>query len=327
MRAAWYERTGGADVLVVGELPDPVPDAGEVRVRVAVAGINPRDVKRRSGSGGRVMEYPLVVPGDDGAGVVDAVGPGVSADRMGERVWVHSANHGRPFGTAAQYVTVPAAHAIPLPDGVSFAEGACLGVPALTAHRCLFADGPVAGQTVLVTGGAGAVGRYAVQLASLAGATVIATASTADKRRAACAAGARHVVDRRKADVAETVLRLAGPGGVDRIVDVAFGANLALTSAVIGLNATVATYGSDAEPNPALPFYPLMRRGVTIRTVLVFVMPAPALAAAVRDVTAHLEAGRLTHQVAEQHALVDVAEAHRAVERGHHLGRILLTVA
>jgi NADPH2:quinone reductase len=326
MRAAWYERTGAADVLVVGELPDPVPAAGEVRVRVAVAGINPRDVKRRAGSGGRVMEDPLVVPGDDGAGVVDAVGAGVPADRVGDRVWVHSANHGRPLGTSAQYVTVPAAQAVSLPDGVSFAEGACLGVPALTAHRCVFADGPVAGRTVLVTGGAGAVGRYAVQLAALAGATVIAMASTDDKRRAAHDAGARHVVDRRAADGAETVLALAGPRGVDRIVDVAFGANLALSSTVIGLNATIATYGSDAEPDPPLPFYPLMRRGVTIRTVLVFVMPAPALAAAVADVTAHLQAGRLTHVIADQYRLDDIAEAHKAVERGGHVGRILIVM-
>lgn len=327
MRAAWYERTGDPDVLVVGELPDPVPAAGEVRVRIAVAGINPRDVKRRAGSGGRVMEHPLVVPGDDGAGVVDAVGTGVSADRVGRPVWVHSANHLRPLGTSAEYVTVPAAQAIPLPDGVSFVEGACLGVPALTAHRCVFADGPVEGRTVLVTGGAGAVGRYAVQMAALAGAEVIATASTPDKRRAASDAGARHVVDRRRTDAAETVSRLVGPGGVDRVVDVAFGANLALSSAVVGLNATIATYGSDAEPEPVLPFYPLMRRGVTIRTVLVFVMPAPALAAAIRDVTAHLEAGRLTHLVAEQYPLGNIAAAHRAVERGSHLGRILLAVA
>jgi NADPH:quinone reductase len=327
MRAAWYERTGDPDGLIVGELPDPVAAAGEVRVRVAVAGINPRDVKRRAGSGGRVMEHPLVVPGDDGAGVVDAVGTGVPADRLGERVWVHSANHLRPLGTSAEYVTIPAAQAIPLPDGVSFAEGACLGVPALTAHRCVFADGPVDGQTVLVTGGAGAVGRYAVQLASLAGATVVATASTDDKRRVAGAAGARHVVDRREAGVAETVLRLVGPGGVDRIVDVAFGANLPMSSAVIGLNATIAAYGSDAEPEPTLPFYPLMRRGVTIRTVLVFVMPAAALTAAIEDITSHLQAGRLTHLVAEQYKLDDVAAAHRAVERGHHVGRILLTVA
>jgi NADPH2:quinone reductase len=324
MRAAWYERTGSPDVLVVGERPDPVPGQGEVRVRIVAAGINPRDLKRRSGIGGRVMEDPLVIPGDDGAGVVDAVGPGVDGGRTGERVWVHAANVGRPFGTSAENVVVPAAQAIPLPARASYAEGACLGVPALTAHRCVFADGPVAGRTVLVTGGAGAVGRYAVQLAAMAGATVIATAGTAEKRAAAAAAGAQHVVDHRADDTAGAIAEVVGPGGVDRVVDVAFGANLGLTSAVIGPNATIAAYGSDAEPNPVLPFYPLMRRDTTIRTVSVFGMPARALAAAIADVTAHLRAGTLTHPIAARHPLADIAAAHRAAERGGHVGRVLL---
>jgi NADPH:quinone reductase len=328
MRAAWYERTGPAgEVLVVGERPDPVPAAGEVRVRLAVAGINPRDVKRRAGTGDRVMDDPVVVPGDDGAGVIDEVGPGVPDGRVGERVWVHSANHGRPFGTAAQYVTVPAGQAVPLPSPASFADGACLGVPALTAHRCVFADGPVAGRTVLVTGGAGAVGRYAVQLAALAGATVIATASTPEKRRSAAEAGAHHVVDHRRPDAADVIAGLAGPDGVARVVDVAFGANLPLTSAVLAVNGTIATYGSDADPQPRLPFYPLMRRGTTIRTVLVFVMPPAALAMAVHDVVEHLRAGSLSHPVAATYPLDEVARAHEAVEAGGHIGRILLDVA
>jgi NADPH2:quinone reductase len=324
MRAAWYERTGpAADVLVVGDRPDPVPAAGEVRVRLAAAAVNPRDVKRRAGTGDRAMTDPLVIPGDDGAGVIDEVGGGVPAGRVGERVWVHAANHGRPFGTSAQHVLVPAARAVPLPAGTSFEVGACLGVPALTAHRCVVADGPVAGRTVLVTGGAGAVGRYAVQLAALAGATVIATATGAEKQRSAREAGAHHVVDNRSPGAARAVAELA-PDGVDRVVDVAFGANLAFTSAVLAPNGTIATYGSDADPEPRLPFYRLMRRGTVIRTVLVFVMPPDALAAAIADVTRHLEAGALSHPVAATYALDDVAKAHEAVERGGHLGRILL---
>jgi NADPH:quinone reductase len=327
MRAAWYERTGpAAEVLVVGELPDPVPAAGEVRVRVAVAGINPRDVKRRAGAGDRVMQDALVVPGDDGAGRIDAVGPGVPDSRVGERVWVHGATFGRPLGTSAEYVTVPADHAVPLPAAVPFAVGACLGVPALTAHRCVFADGPVAGRTVLVTGGAGAVGRYAVQLAAQAGATVIATASTPEKRRSAREAGAHHVVDHRDPDAARTIVELAGPAGVSRVVDVAFGANLGLSSAVLTTGGTIATYGSDAEPQPRLPFYLLMRKGVVIRTVLVFVMPPEARAAAVADVTRHLESGTLTHPAATTYPLGDIAEAHAHVERGVGTGRVLLDV-
>jgi NADPH2:quinone reductase len=324
VRAVWYDRNGPADeVLRVGELPDPQPGLGEVRVRVQAAGINPADVKRRSGTGGRAMQHPRVVPGDDGAGVIDRVGPRVSASRIGQRVWVHSANHGRPYGTSAEYVVVPSSHAIELPPAASADAGACLGVPALTAHRCVFADGPVDGATVLVTGGAGAVARYAIQLARHGGATVLATASTPDKQHAAHAAGAAHVINHRRPDAAEVILDLV-PGGVDRVVDVAFGANLPLTSATIAINGTIATYASDAIPEPALPFYPLMRRGVTIRTVLVFTMPAPAVWAATDHLTRLLRDNTLTHQVAARYPLDAVATAHRHVEGGA-VGKVLLS--
>ena len=324
MRAAWYDRTGPAsEVLVVGELPDPTPGDGEVRVRVEAAGVNPRDAKRRAGAGDRAMTDARVIPGDDGAGVIDEVGPGVPAARVGERVWVHSATYGRPFGTTAEFVLVPAAHAVPLPPGVPAEAGACLGVPALTAHRCVFADGPVAGQTVLVTGGAGAVGHYAIELARHAGATVIATASTPAKQSAARRAGAHHVVDYRSPDAADAICA-AAPGGVHRVVDVAFGANLPLTSAVLATNGTIATYGSDAEPEPKIPFYPLMRRGVSIRLVLVFVMPEPALRAAVDDLTKLLAGGVLSHPTAARYPLDRIAEAHRRVETGNAIGRVLV---
>jgi NADPH2:quinone reductase len=324
MRAAWYDRTGPADdVLVVGELPDPEPGIGEVRVRVRAAGVNPADVKRRAGAGGRSMTAARVVPGDDGAGVIDRVGPRVPAARIGTRVWVHSANHGRPNGTSAEYVVVPADQAIALPDGTSFEAGACLGVPALTAHRAVFGDGPVAGRTVLVTGGAGAVAHYAIELAKHGGATVLATASTPDKRRAALAAGADHVVDYRRDDAAGEILALSG-GGVQRVVDVAFGANLPLTTAVIATNGTIAAYGSDTVPEPALPFYPLMRRGVTIRLVRVFSMPAPALRAATEHVSRLLADDVLTHPIARIRPLAAIAEAHRLVESGAGIGKVLL---
>lgn len=326
MKAAWYDRTGPAgEVLVVGELPDPEPAAGQVRVRVRVAGINPADVKRRAGAGGRIMAAERVIPGDDAAGVIDRVGPRVPAARVGERVWVYSANHGNPFGTSAEYVVVPAERAVRLPPGVPFEVGAGLGVPALTAHRCLYADGPVDGLTVLVTGGAGAVGHYAVQMAKYGGATVLATASGPEKRAAARRAGADRVIDYRSPDAVGQI-RAAAPGGVQRIVEVAFGANLPLTTSVIAENGVLASYASDAEPEPRLPFYPLMRRGVTIRTVLVFVMPPPARHAATEHVTRLLADGVLTHPVAARHPVAEVAEAHRRVERGAGIGKVLLTM-
>lgn len=327
MRAVWYVRTGPASrVLVVGEAPDPEPGPGEVRVRIAVSGVNPRDVKRRGGVGGRVMVDARVIPGDDGAGVVDSVGEGVPAGRVGRRVWVHSATYGRPYGTSAEYVVVPAGHAVDLPDGATFEQGACLGVPALTAHRAVFADGPVNGRIVLVTGGAGAVGHYAIEMARHAGATVIATASTNAKREAAYAAGADLVIDYRAPGAAEAVMAASGGHGVDRVVDVAFGENLPLTSAVIAPNGVISAYASDAVPEPAFPFYALMRRGITVRTVLVFTMPSRAMAAATETVTALLASGTLTHPVAARYPLDACAAAHEQVEGGR-IGRVLLDVA
>jgi NADPH:quinone reductase len=257
MRAVWYERNGpAAEVLTVGEMPEPQTAAGEVRVRIRVAGINPADVKRRAGTGGRAMSSPRVIPGDDGAGVIDAVGPGVGDDRIGQRVWVRFANRHSPFGTSAELVLVPAEDAVVLPDGVSFEVGACLGVPALTAHRAVHADGPVAGMTLLVTGAAGVVGSYAVQLARHGSAAVIATASTPKKRAAAKRAGAQHALDYRDPHVLEQILGLTGGRGVERVIDAAFGANLDLTSRSVADNGVIVAYGSDRVPTPRLPFYP-----------------------------------------------------------------------
>jgi NADPH2:quinone reductase len=324
MRAAWYDRVGRAeDVLVVGELPDPEPGIGEVRVRLSVSGVNPADVKRRAGTGGRAMTDPRVIPGDDGAGVIDRIGPRVPHTRLGERVWLHCANQGRPHGTSADYVVLPSDRAISLPDNTSFEVGACLGVPALTAHRAVFVDGPVSGKTVLITGGAGAVGHYAIELAKHGGATVLATASTPEKQKSALAAGADHVVDYRSPDAAAEILALSG-GGVQRVVDVAFGANLPLTSAVIATNGTIVAYGSDAVTEPALPFYPLMRRNVTIRAVQVFTMPAPALRAASEHVNRLLADNALTHPIDDRYPLGEIAAAHRRVESGDAVGKVLI---
>ncbi len=326
MRAAWYERNGpAAEVLQLGEMADPEPGPGEVRVRVVVSGVNPTDVKARAGS--RPMGFPRVIPHQDGAGVIDRVGPGVPASRVGERVWVYTVQWQRPFGTAAEYVCVPTRRAIPLPANTTFAEGACLGIPAVTAHRCLFADGPVAGQTVLVTGGAGAVGHYAVQLAKWAGATVIATVSSAEKARAAASAGADHTVNYRTEDVAARVLELTGGTGVDRVVDVDFGANLPATLRAVRTGGVIAAYASMGDPEPKLPFYQLMARNVTVRPVLIYTMPESARDAATRDILALVERGRLIHQIGARFPLERIVEAHLAQESGQVMGNIVVEVA
>jgi NADPH2:quinone reductase len=327
VKAAWYTRNGRADdVLEVGDMADPLPGPNAVRVRIQRAGINPHDVKRRSGTGGRSMGAPVIVPGDDGAGVIDMVGAGVD-DRVGQRVWVHSACHSSPFGTSAELTVVPSTNAIELPLATSFDTGACIGVPALTAHRCLFADGPVRGSTVLVTGGAGAVGHHAIEMAVHGGATVIATASTPEKQRAALDAGAHHVVDYRRDDAATHILELTEGRGVDRIVEVALGANMALTTAVIALDGVISTYASEAVPEPLIPVYALMRRGVTIRIILVFVMPLAALASAITDVTTLLESRALSHQIAAIYPLESIAAAHIEVEQRERIGKVLLDTA
>jgi NADPH2:quinone reductase len=326
MRAAWFDRQGPAqEVLQVGELPTPEPGPGEVLVRVHASGVNPSDVKFRQGGPGRALPYDPVVPHSDGAGVVDAVGDGVDNARVGERVWIWNGQFRRPFGTAATHVTLPAAQAVPLPDGVDFAAGACLGIPASTAHRCLFADGPIAGQDILITGGAGTVGHYAIQLARWAGARqVIATVSGDAKARHAEAAGATAIVNYRQEDVVERVRELTGGRGVDRIVEVEFGGNLQASQELIVDNGVIAAYASGAEMEPRLPFYPLMFKAVTLRLVLVYLLPEAARRQAIDDLTRALREDALQHTIAARYPLDRVAEAHAAVEAGDKIGTVVV---
>lgn len=330
MRAVFYERKGPArEVLQLGERPVPEPAAGEVRVRIHVSAVNPSDTKSRGGHRGNVaMPFPVVIPHQDGAGVIDAVGPGVDPARIGQRVWVYEANLGRPFGTCAEFTTVPEHKAVPLPDAADFAAGACMGIPAMTAHRCVMADGPVTGQTVLVHGGAGAVGFYAVQIARLGGARVIATVSREEQARQARLAGADHVVDYRREDLASRVREITGEDlGVDRVVDVAFGINLAANMAVLRTGGVIATYASDAVPEPEIPFWPMLARDLTVRFVLVYAMPRAAHDQAAAFITDALAGGRFVHQVFARFPLEDTAAAHEATESMRNVGKVLVDIA
>ena len=329
MRCAYYERKGPADdVLQLGLRPRPGPGAGEVLVAIRASGINPSDTKGRAGArGNNVMPFPLIIPHQDGAGVIEAVGPRVSTSRIGQRVWVYEAQLGRPFGTAAEYVAVPERNAVAMPDGLSFAEGAALGVPALTAHRCVFADGPVAGKTVLVTGGAGAVGFYAIQFARHGGARVIASVGDGTQAEIARRAGAHLVIDRRGQDVvAEAALFAGGEQSVDRIVEVAFGANLDASLRMLKPNGVIAAYSSDSEPEPSLPFWPLVRLDATIRFVLVYAMSREAHDEAVAYINQAASEGWLKHNIGKLFPLERIAEAHPLVENGPARGRIVLDI-
>jgi NADPH2:quinone reductase len=326
VRAAWFTRVGPArEVLEVGDLPDPVPGEGQVRVRIAASGINPADVKRRAGMRGE-LPFPLVVPHDDGAGTVDAVGEGVPARRVGERVWVYDAQLRGAFGTAAEAVVVPAAQAVPLPAGTGFDAGACLGVPAVTAHRCVHADGPVEGRTVLVQGATGAVGLAAAQLARRAGARVLVTAGSAEKLAALAERGFAEGVVYGDTDVGAWARELTGGAGVDRIVDAELGVNLTRDAAAVRSGGVICAFGSALAPEPALPVYALLGKGVVLRFVLVYLLTPAQRAAANAELTAALGDGSLAPFIGSRFALEDVVAAHERVEAGP-FGQVVVEVA
>lgn len=329
MKAVYYERKGpAAEVLALGELPDPQPAAGEVRVKLQVSGINPTDTKLRGGwDGAMEMPFARIVPHQDGAGVIDRVGAGVSQSRLGERVWIYEAQRGRAFGTCAEYVAIPSENAVALPEAASFETGACLGIAGMTAHRCLFQDGGVQGQTVLVAGGGGAVGQAAIQLAKWGGARVVATVSRAEQEKVAREAGADLVVNRKRDDPAGRIKAFTRGAGLDRVVEVAFEANLDLNRAVLKANGVVSTYSSGPPDSaPRIPFTSIMRQGITVHFILVYVMPREAHQAAARDINAALEAGRYRPHVARVFRLDETAAAHEAQESGATVGKLLVSV-
>jgi NADPH2:quinone reductase len=289
------------------------------------SGVNPSDVKKRAGSFPTLLDDGYVIPNSDGAGVIEAVGDGVDKNRMGERVWLYQAQFARRLGTAAEYVAIDSSRAPALPDNTSFEIGACLGIPVMTAHRTVFADGDVAGQTVLVTGGAGRVGHYAIQWASQAGATVIATASN-DADKAACAsAGAHHVINHRSDDVIGQVMAVTG-GGVDRVVDVEFGANLPFTVEVLKVGGVIATYSSTQVPEPKLPFFQMMYKDLTVRIIIVYAMPESAKLEAIADIHTALSNDKLQHRIAETLPLAEVVRGNEVIEQGRLRGALVLTI-
>jgi NADPH:quinone reductase len=313
VRAASYDRHGpAAEVLRVTDVERPEPGPGEVLVKVAVSAVNPTDWKSRSGATPRPIDL-FQIPHHDGAGVIEAVGDGVDPARVGQRVWLWLAAAGRRWGTAAEWTVVPARQAVPLPGSASMELGASLGVPAMTAHWCLFADGPITGKTVLVAGGAGAVGHFAIELAVRAGARVVATASTPEKLYLSRRAGAEHAVDYRAADAASQILAAAGQ--VDRVVEVSVGANLGLDLAVVRPGSTVVCYAA-GPTDPVLPVRACMTANVVLRFILLYGVPADALDRAASDISAALAEGALTELGVARFPLSDVVAAHEAAEAG-----------
>ena len=335
MRAIVYSHGSDSGFDLV-ERPVPEPGPGEVRVKIMVSGVNPTDWKARQ----RVTEPDgEIVPNQDGAGIIDALGSDVTDRAVGQHVWIWEAAYQRTDGTAQEYITVPSQQAVPLPEKVTFELGASIPIPAMTAHRALtaadggpdrIAPGTLDGRTVLVAGGAGAVGNAAIQLARWAGATVVTTVSSPEKAHLATAAGAHHTVNYRTEDAAEAVRR-AAPDGVDIVAEVAPAVNAGLDGAIIAPNGVVAAYSTDGGAEVVLPIRTFFVPNCRWQFVLVYTMPDAAKEGAIADVTAAVTAGAL--RAGEEAGLplhhfrlADTAKAHAAVE-DHIIGKVLISVS
>lgn len=324
MRAAFYEKNGPVrEVLQIAEMETPQPGRGEVRVRLRTSGVNPSDVKSRLGTV-RKIAFPRVVPQSDGAGEIDAVGQGVPQARLGERVWVWNAQWKRPFGTAAEYVVLPAAQAVTLPQSVSFEAGACLGIPAMTASHAVTLANAAPGRTIYISGGAGSVSHYAIQFAKQRGATVIATVSSPDKARIATEAGAHHAIDYRREDVGERVKEITAGRGADAMIELDLTANAKLIPAVLRQHGTVVVYGT--MPEATIPAAFCLVNTITLKFFLVYELTDEERAAAIGEIMRGLEENRLVHNVAKSFPFAETAAAHEAVESGKVPGNVVVTI-
>ena len=326
MKAAWYEKTGdAADVLKVGELPDPSPGSNEVLISVKTSGVNPSDVKTRAGARGD-LQFSRIVPHSDGAGIIVDVGKNVDSNRIGERVWIWNAAYGRPNGTCAELISLPENQAVAMSDHVSFEAAACLGIPASTAYYGIFAEGSVQNKTLMITGGAGAVGFYGIQLAKWAGAKVISTVSSKEKFKIAEDAGADLILNYKKDNVVDSVLEFTKGDGVDHVLEVEFGGNIQINPKIINTNGTIAAYASMGNIEPTLPFYDFMFKGIKINTFLIYSICQKDRKILIEGMTKALNENALKHLIGSSFSLDDIVDAHEEVESNKNVGNVIVTV-
>jgi NADPH:quinone reductase len=325
MRAAYYERNGAArDVLSVSDVDTPQPGPGEVRVRLRTSGVNPSDVKAREGRT-RKIGFPRVIPHSDGAGDIDMVGEGVPAARKGERVWIWNAQWKRAFGTSAEYVVLPSAMAAPLPLSASYEAGACLGIPAMTAYHAVAVSGVTAGSKVLITGGAGSVGHYAIQFAKARGATILTTVSSDAKADLARQAGAEHTIDYKRENVGERIMALTFKTGVDAVIEMDLAANAKFYPGWLRPRGHAVVYGTGSA-EAAIPAQPLLVNAIKIEFIYVYELSAPERTATIAAINRMIENKTLINNVALTLPLDDIAAAHEAVEQGKTMGNVVVTL-
>ena len=326
MKAVWYTKTGNAsDVLQIGGLDDPLPNAGEVLVKIKTSGVNPSDVKIRAGARGE-LQFPRVIPHSDGGGEIVDVGEGVDKNRIGERVWIWNGAFGRADGTCAELISLPEFQAVKINNEVSYESAACMGIPASTAYYGLLANGPIKNKTVLISGGAGAVGFYGIQIAKLSGANVITTISSDEKAEIANNAGADKIINYKKENVLKEVMKYTENNGVDRIFEVEFGGNLPINEKIIKPNGVIAAYGSMAEMEPKLPFYNLMFKGVKIDTFLIYSIEKKFREEILNGLSKLLNQNSLKHMISQTYSIDDIVSAHEAMESGSVIGNIVIEI-
>jgi len=325
MQAIWYERGGpAAEALQSGTMDMPEPGAGEVRVRMVWSAVNPHDVKKRL-DGRETGTLGRIIPHSDGSGEIDQVGEGVPAQRIGEQVWLFAAQVGQASGTCAQYCVVPAWKAVRLPEQVSLREGACLGIPAVTAVTALIAGGAVAQKRVLVAGGAGRVGAYAVQFAKLSGAQVTATAAAKDRAMVE-QMGAVRCFDYTDSELAAQLRDDTGKKGYDLIIESRFGGNIELDARILSRNGVIAAYGFDDNLSPAVPAMQLVMRNAVCRFIGIFALSREQQEATLRQVGELLNRGGVQHRVGMEVGLADTASAHQRIEAGRLSGAALISI-
>ncbi len=327
MKGVWYEEFGDAgQVLNYGDLDKPTPANDEVLIRLKTSGVNPSDVKKRAGSDPDGLKDGPVIPHSDGAGIIIDAGSTINNHRIGERVWVYNGQFKRRLGTCAEYISIPGNCAVHLPENTSFETGACLGIPVMTAHRCVYADGPVQGKNILVTGGAGRVAHYAIQMCKMNGARVIATAGSEASARECLKAGADQVVAHPDEDTSGEIHELLGGEKLDRIIEGEFGGNLNYLLDCLKTGGTIAAYASMMNPNPSIPFYKMMYLDLQVRLVIVYDMPEQAKRDAIKDISDYLENKRLRHRISARYPLRDVVQAHLKIEQPDTRGCVIVRI-
>ena len=326
MKAVWYEKVGDAkDVLQIGQIDDPSPDSNEVLISVKTSGVNPSDVKTRAGARGE-LQFSRVIPHSDGAGIIIDVGKNVNPNRVGEKVWIWNAAFGRPNGTCAELIALPEDQAVTMNDNVSFEAGACLGIPASTAYYGIFANGSIENKTLMVTGGAGAVGFYGIQLAKWAGANVISTVSSEKKAKIAKDAGADLILNYKEDDIVNSVLDYTKGDGVDRVLEVEFGGNILINQNIVKPNGTIAAYASATVMEPTLPFYNLMFKGIKINTFLIYSISKEERKTVTGGISKALNENAIKHIIASTHSIESVVDAHYAVESNKNIGNVIINI-